>query len=150
MDSRELAELARHCVTRAQQVPAPARVEEDARDMLQRLVDDRQVRLKHRDAARAIRRALAVDLQRPENRRGDLPRALGLVSRVDKGTSVKHLAISLMMENLLDHTDDDGSFPYGSKRRAAEAVVEGFYKAGINIKLTAENVERIWERYWKT
>ena len=132
----------------AAQIDDPARVEEDARAVLQRLIDDRDhhIRQRHREAIRALRRALAADMQAPANRKGDLPRALGLVSRVSKTTNVKHRAIILMMDRLLEWSTDDFVFPYDSKRKAAEAVVSGFFEAEIDTRLTAENVEQIWDR----
>jgi hypothetical protein len=52
-----------------------------ARTALRALLDDRSISFKHRDALRAIDRALAVDMTNPANRKGELPQALGLVSQ---------------------------------------------------------------------
>jgi hypothetical protein len=138
----ELAELAQACLARASQVHDSARYAEDARAALQHLVDDQFVRTRHRDATKAIRRALAVDLQDPANRKGDIPRALGLAGRASKEKGAQHLAIWMMMTRL----HDEG---YPSKRAAVEAVIAGFYAIGIGIdrELTADNVDQVWERY---
>lgn len=153
LTDQDLADCARDCMARAAAVPEPSKVEEDARAALQRLVDDRSatVRGKHRDAVRALRRALAVDMAEGANRKGALPQALGLVSRVSKGTVTKHRAIVTMMHRLLEHSEwgprtGDVIFPFRTVGAAAEAVTRGFFHAGIDGRLTAENVEQIWVR----
>jgi hypothetical protein len=168
LTSKELARLARGCMKRAAEVPEPGKVEEDARAALQSLVESlrprlrlvdvgeqarcRRIGLTHRDAIRALKRALAVDMQVPANRKGAILRALGLVGRVSKTRSVQHRAIALMMERLLELSEGITvpTFPYDSKRKAADAVAAGFFEAGINRRLTPENVEKIHARYWRT
>jgi hypothetical protein len=157
---KELAELARECMARSAKMPQPERVAEDARAVLQYLVrprlhyvdvdqvDETDLQMR-RMAIRLIRRALKVDMRVPANRKGELPRALGLVGRAAKATTVEHFAIVMMMNRLRDYSAEDGSFPYSSKRKAADAVVEGFYVAGIDRRLKPENVGKIYERYWK-
>lgn len=51
-----------------------------ARAALRALLEDRSISFEHRDALRALDRALAVDMTKPANRKGGLPQALGLVS----------------------------------------------------------------------
>jgi len=125
-------------------------VEEGARAALQALVDDRRVRLTHRDAVRLIQRALAVDLK---DRKGPLPRALGLVSRGRKEVSIEHQAIVLMMLRLKDAWEEDPKthdvvLPYRSNEAAAFAVVAGFDLAGVSRDLTVDKVQQVFTRLW--
>ena len=134
----------------AARLPEPARLEEDARATLRNLVNDQRIRVKHPDAVSALTRALAVDMTQPANRKGDLPRALGLVSRESRKVATKHRAIVLMMGRLLDYsefcTGEDVVFPYRLKRAAIDAVIDAFYTAQIDTALTARNVEQLWRR----
>jgi hypothetical protein len=73
------------------------------------------------------------------------------VSRVAKNDLVKRRAIISMMHVLLDHSvleraTGNVSFPYRTVSRAAQAVVEGFYHAEIDRRLTTDNVLQIWAR----
>ncbi len=146
----DLAQTAVACMAEAAQVPEPARLEEDARAGLRALVDDRRISFDHRDALRAIERALDVDMTKPANRKGELPQALGLVSRESKETAIKHRAIVLMMGRLLEYSEvgasGEATLCYELNRDAIDAVVNGFYGAGIDTTLTVENVEKIWNR----
>lgn len=151
LTDEELAVCARDCMLHASTRLEPAKLEEDARLVLQRLVDDRNVRVKHRDAVRALRRALDVDMSNPSNRKGALPRAIGLVSRMTKDKAIKQSAVVTMMHRMLEHSAQNPvtkemSFPYALIGDAAEAVTRGFFEAGIDIALSAENVEQIWTR----
>jgi len=145
---KDLARRASACLERAATLEDPDIVEEDARAVLQRLVNDRLVRLRHRAAIRVIKRALAVNMDDPRNRKGELPRALGLVGRALRQTVREHRAIVLMVNDLQDYCDKNGNFPYRRRAQAAQAVADGFHAAGINRDLTAANVEKIWQRSW--
>lgn len=155
LTQKELAALAKACMSQAARTLNPDEVPEDARAVLRYLV---RPRLQHINpdkvdqedlhkrwlASRLVRRALKVDMSKRANRKGGLPRALGLVGRVSKEKSARHLAVALMMGKLLEE-----GF---RKHNAAVAVTEGFYEARIYRKLTgltAANVEKIYERYWK-
>jgi hypothetical protein len=147
----DLARCAGECIREAAKLREPSRFEEDARAVLHRLVGDRAVRVKHREAIRAIKRALAVDMTVERNRKGEIARALGLCSRRDRNTAVKHRAIVMMMHRLRDYSEIDPStkattFPYESLERAAQAVVLGFYHAGLDTHLTEDNVLQVWKR----
>jgi uncharacterized protein (DUF849 family) len=150
LTAEQLAQAARECMKEAAQLPEPARLEEDARAALQSLVDDQHIRAKHPDAVGFLTRALAVDMTEPANRKGDLPKELGLVSRESKAAAIKHHAIVLMMGRLLDYTEfsNEGKavFCYRSKRQAIDAVVEAFFDAELDTDLTASNVEQLWRR----
>jgi len=151
LDPAELSQWARACLGRAKELFDPANSEDDARTVLQRLVEDRAVRIKHRHAVRAIRRVLAVDMSKESNRKGKLPIALGFVSRRNPQRAAQHRAIVMMMHRLkeysvIDKRHHEPVFPYASIRKAAEAVVVGFYESGIDPKLTPENVEKIRKR----
>lgn len=138
------------CLVEAAQLPLPARIEEDAREALQNLASDQQIRATHAEAVRLLDRALAVDMTKAANRKGDLPMELGLVSRESKKTAAKHRAIVLMMGRLLEYSELDAKgqaiFRYQSKRQAIDAVIDAFYQARIDTKLTARNVDQIWRR----
>lgn len=153
LSDQELADCARECMATAGQRSDPSNVDEDARDVLRRLVDDRNhaIRQKHRAAIRALRRVLAVDMNVQANRKGAIPRALGLVGRATKANTVKHRAIVLMVDRLLawrEEKEVDGEviFPYNSIRKAADAVAIGFFEADLDSELTGANVEKIWSR----
>lgn len=148
----DLRRCAEECYALATEMPQPRLVEEDARAAFQRLVSDRQIRRKgkHREALSAIRRALKVDMQKPANRKGDLPRALGLASRIAKGDRIKHQAIVLMMQRLLTWTVTDPAtgtlvFPWPTTHAAATDVVTAFAAADIDARLTTDNVEKVFE-----
>jgi hypothetical protein len=151
LSDEQLAKLARDCYDEVKARPLLTAVEEGARAALQRLVDDRNVRMRHRPAVRLITRALAVDLSDLKDRKGPIPRALGLVSRGRKGVSLEHQAIVLMMLRVKDAWDEDPkthdvTFPHRTNEAAAFAVAAGFKLAGINRSLTEEKVLKVRTR----
>lgn len=72
-----------------------------------RLIEDRQVRIKHRRAVQAIERLVHVDMTDPKNRKGAIAKALGL--QVNTASKVMHLAISLCFDRLRDISTEDES-----------------------------------------
>lgn len=121
------------------------------RKALQRLTGDPDVGTAHPGAVRLLQAALAVDMALLSNRKGALPQALGLVERRSKTVSAKQLAIAWMFENIQEFEEETrGAFirPYASKGKAAEAVVEGFYEAGLDKRLTTDSIDQLFSRHF--
>ncbi|MFB3855006.1 MAG: hypothetical protein ACE148_14445 [Vicinamibacterales bacterium] len=153
LTDNHLAALAARCLEEARLIPLPVTLEEGSRATLQRLVDDRSVSIRHPEATRLIRRALAADLTDRSSRKGKLPRALGLVSPGLKEVWIEHQAIVLMMLRVkaywrADPATGEVVLPYKNNMQAAERVAAGFYLAGINKRLSADNVRLIFTRRW--
>jgi hypothetical protein len=151
LSQEDLAERARISMAMVTGTWGAKDFEEDARDALQRLTEDKEVAARHPRAIEMLRRALAVNMNEPANRKGDLPRALGFINRRSKATRRKHQAIIRMIDYLQDYCDpnakDGAGMPYLTVSQAAQAVVQGFYEAGIDTTLTADNVEQIYSRF---
>ncbi len=151
LSDKDLAELARACYEECRIRPTPITTAEGARAALGRLAGDPGVRARHVHAVRLIRRALAVNLEIPANRKGGIPRALGLTSRSRERVSIEHSAICLMAARVSNVWEEDPTLggpvlPYRAHQDAAQAVVDGFYYAKINSHLTVENVLEILRR----
>lgn len=93
-----LARLAERAAVRH---PNPRQDPAAARGAIERLVSSTS-RDQHGSARALVRQALAVDMTKAPNRKGELPAALGLVSRSDSAEARRHRAIVLMMDRVLD------------------------------------------------
>src|SRR5262249_19251209 len=127
LSQEDLAEQARRWIALATRYLGTGDFEDDTRQALQRLTEDNEVAARHPRAVQMIKRALAVNMDTSANRKGDLPRALGFVTRQSKPTKLKHLAIIFMIDHLQDYADADArdfalARPYWPVSRAAQAV----------------------------
>lgn len=122
---------------------------ESARAALQQFVNDvldgRGRTVNDLVVAKLIRNALKVDMRDAANRKGDVPRALGLVSSIDPRTDRVHRAIYQFMARLVEATDEAGRFP--TLIQAARVTAAAFESAGILPKGAEGADERILKIY---
>jgi len=95
--------------------------------------------------ARLLKRVLDVDMANDANRKGAVPAALNLVSRVDPKVHALHRAIYEMMDDLLQRSDSELRFP--TQEECATQVVTAFYEEGIDKTLEEVGVKKIYERW---
>ena len=130
-----------------------AEFEDDARKALRRFVADAEGRGDYSLVVRAINAAPSVDMEKPANRKGAVPAAMGLVERRSKATTIRNLAIRFMMDRLQDHSEVDGDgnaferhsdiYPYLSPFKAAKAVVVAFDEARLDSNLDESYIIKI-------
>lgn len=94
-----------------------------------------------------LKRVLAVDMQKATNRKGDLPKAMGLVSRRD--------AVNRLRDHVIYYAYDHVRYNTGYEGRPADvccdlvlAAIERTGKLGTieDAGLTTENIKKIYQR----
>ncbi len=148
----ELVALARKIYMEAM-LPDPAaamlgRDSSAARAAYQKFVDDMgnggSLDMKNAHiVAQLLERMLDVDMTLPANRKGAIPAALNLVSRIDPKTDALHRTIYLVMDHLLHQSDKHSRLPSGN--RCASEVVKIFHEMGF--KLDERQVLKIYDRW---
>lgn len=89
------------------------------------------------EVVKRIERVLAVDLDDPKNRRGEIPEALGLVSRA-KDEAIHHVVV-----RAVDHVRYYTGVPGRALDRSAELVADALQKVGMFPHLTDEAIRKI-------
>lgn len=93
---------------------------------------------------RLLKALLDVDMTDPANRKGDIPRVLGLVTRGQN--AARDHAIAWALYRLFEHPDCRGEQEGVSLEECARAVAAAFAHLGIDDTLSGDNVLTIAKR----
>jgi hypothetical protein len=138
----------------AQNVRDPAASEDDAKSAIQRFVTDFDQGLIHAansgvyanviTIAHLLRRVVAIDNKKPSNRKGDIPRALGLAYRGKPHDATRDRAIFIAIDRLLDQAvRDDPNRPL-KITIAAVYIADALNAEALTVGLTSPAVEKVY------